>query len=127
MHLHASKCLQHNYYGIKHCESAHTKVTHQQPETAAAAKCEHDLRTVAFGHHMYRLCGPHESVLHGLSWSCLRVGRAHHRTCYKQQRAAFLVPMVCLELAAAQGSSCSDRMTMAHLAQKSSTASGHCR
>lgn len=106
-------------------------MTKQQTEVAAAAEYEHDLRTVAFDLHKYGRHGPcsgRETVLHGPSWSCLRVRRAdaHHRTCQEKQGAAFLASMVCLELAAAEGSSSSDKMTQAHLAQRGMTVSGHC-
>ncbi len=117
-------CL-HKPYGDKASQLTQN-MTNQHTEVAAAAEYEHYLRTVAFDHHKYGLHGPCESVLHSLSWNCLRVGRAHHRTCYKMQRAAFLASMVCLELAAAQGSSCSNKMIMAHLAQKLLIALGHC-
>ncbi len=121
---------------VKHCEKHIVcqltwKMTNQQPEVAAAAECEHDLRSVAFDHHKRGLHGPcsdREGVLHGPSWSCFRVGRAdaHHRTCHEKHRAALLAAMVCLELAAAEGSSCSNKMTQAHLAQRgySNTPSG---
>ena len=108
-------------------------MTKQQTEVAAAAAAEyeHDLRTVAFDLHEYGRHGPcsgRESVRHGPSWSCLRVRRAiaHHRTCQEKQGAAFLASMVCLELATAEGSSSSDKITQARLAQRGLTVSGHC-